>query len=147
MFSPYEDFTPEQKAFFNDSLDRVYKDFTAKVAERRKFTQEKIDTVARGRVFTGVQAAANGLIDKTGDLNDAFKAAAALAFLKEPLTIVEYPVAPSRLEMLLELMESHGGIHWKKNADIKGLLPALKIRFDKLVRGDARLLYKTETSF
>ena len=147
IFSLAEDFSPEQKAFFNDSLDRVYQDFSAKVAERRKFSAQKLDSVARGRVFTGVQAAQNGLIDKTGDIYDAFKAAEALAFSDKPLNILEFPLPPTRLEMLFDFFDSHGAVYWNKGFKAKGILPALKMRFHKLLQGDTRLLYRTETSF
>lgn len=106
LSSAANDFTPEQRKFFEQSLDRVYKDFTAKVAERRNFDAKKIDAVARGRVFTGMQAVENGLIDGIGGLTQALEKAAELSGLKHPLPLVEYPIQPTRFEMLSDFLMS-----------------------------------------
>ena len=63
-------FTADEKRIFNQSLDEVYKDFTAKVTENRHLTQD-IDKVARGRVWTGSEALELGLVDKLGGLSMA----------------------------------------------------------------------------
>ena len=69
---------------FND-LEANYEgereQFLALVAERRKSTPEKINEVAQGRVWTGQQARAAGLIDGIGGLHEAIARAAARAQL------------------------------------------------------------------
>ena len=72
----------EQIQIFNKSLDRVYKDFTKKVAQSRHLTEEEMDTRARGRLFSGSQAQLNNLIDHTGGLTEAIQTAG---------EILEYP--------------------------------------------------------
>lgn len=47
-------------------LDRVYEDFTSKVAEGRDLPLERIQEIAKGRVWTGAQAKELGLVDELG---------------------------------------------------------------------------------
>jgi len=65
------------------SVDHIYADFIGKVAEARKTTPEKIDAVAQGRVWTGLQAKERGLVDTLGGLNAAIRSAALRAKLVE----------------------------------------------------------------
>ena len=147
IFSMTSDFSDEQKQFFNQALDRVYSDFTAKVAARRGFSPLKTNAVARGRVFTGSQAAENGLIDKTGGLSAAFDTAAETAQLTEPFDIVEYPVRPSRLELLLNLLNSDMALTLRQSVLNKGVLPSVKAWMSRLIEGDFRLFYNGLISF
>lgn len=71
MFSPRERFTDEGWARLGDLLDRVYADFVAKVASGRSMSPDAVDAVARGRIWTGADAATNGLVDTLGGLRDA----------------------------------------------------------------------------
>jgi protease-4 len=65
-YSGLHDFTPEQWARFETWLDRIYDDFTTKVAEGRKLPKEKVLELAKGRVWTGEDAKALGLVDELG---------------------------------------------------------------------------------
>jgi protease-4 len=65
-YSGLHDFTPEQWARFETWLDRVYDDFTTKVADGRKLPKEKVLEIAKGRVWTGEDAKALGLVDELG---------------------------------------------------------------------------------
>lgn len=65
------------------AIDRVYADFTTKAAAGRNRTPQQIDEVAQGRIWTGAQALERGLVDRTGSLGDAIRAAAARARLPE----------------------------------------------------------------
>ena len=58
------------------SVDHTYLDFTTKVATARKTTPEKIDAVAQGRVWTGLQAKERGLVDTIGQFDVAIHSAA-----------------------------------------------------------------------
>ena len=62
-------------------LDDVYADFTAKAAEDRGMDVEALRSLARGRVWTGADAAANGLVDELGGLARAVEVACRLAGL------------------------------------------------------------------
>lgn len=56
----------EQLAKVNQQADIVYADFTAKVAEGRNMPLERVQEVARGRVWTGADALERGLVDELG---------------------------------------------------------------------------------
>jgi protease-4 len=71
MFSSRREFTPGEWERLQLWLDRVYEDFTAKVAAHRGLSREHVHDVARGRVWTGADAAERGLVDELGGLADA----------------------------------------------------------------------------
>jgi len=75
MDSPLQPYTPDQWAAVNHEADVIYDDFTAKVAAGRKLPLAQVRDVARGRVWTGADAKAHGLVDQLG----GFWTAAALA--------------------------------------------------------------------
>lgn len=92
IWSINRDFTPEQWEHFQASLDRTYADFTAKVAEGRGLEGAALAAVVGGRVFTGEQALALGLVDELGSLREAATAAAREAGLEpdRPLVLLDY---------------------------------------------------------
>jgi protease-4 len=65
---PYDDTEWER---LEAMLDRVYADFTAKVASGRGMTREQVHEVAKGRVWTGADAHQRGLVDGLGGLREA----------------------------------------------------------------------------
>jgi protease-4 len=69
------------KARVLESMTGVYQLFLARVAEGRNTTPDKIAPFAEGRLFSGTQAKANGLVDELGGLHDAYAKARALAGL------------------------------------------------------------------
>ena len=62
-------------------IEQGYADFIGKVAEARGMTTEEVDSIAQGRVWSGMDAAELGLVDHLGGLHDAIEAAARLAEL------------------------------------------------------------------
>ncbi|RZI83604.1 MAG: signal peptide peptidase SppA [Rubrivivax sp.] len=86
------------------SIDHTYADFTAKVAQARKTTPEKIDEVAQGRVWTGAQAKERGLVDALGTYGDALKSAAARARLSEGYRVTYIEREPGRMAGLLRAL-------------------------------------------
>ncbi|TMR16721.1 signal peptide peptidase SppA [Nonomuraea turkmeniaca] len=91
MFSTSRSFSPEQWERINAWLDRIYDDFVAKVAESRKLTRERTHELARGRVWTGADAQANGLVDELGGLEDALALARKRAGLSDDAPVRTYP--------------------------------------------------------
>ncbi len=81
MDSPNLDWTQDEQQHFEASLDRTYADFAGRAASDRRIPPARMDDLARGRVWTGRQAAANGLVDAVGGLDDAVKLARDLAKL------------------------------------------------------------------
>jgi protease-4 len=70
------------------TVDHTYVEFTTKVAAARKTTPDKIDAVAQGRVWTGLQAKERGLVDTIGQFGDAVRSAATRAKLGDKPRIV-----------------------------------------------------------
>ncbi|MGA2803176.1 MAG: signal peptide peptidase SppA [Acidimicrobiales bacterium] len=75
MFSSQTGFSEDEWAKLDEWLDFVYEDFTAKVARGRSMTREAVHELARGRVWTGADAAARGLVDELGGLRRAVEIA------------------------------------------------------------------------
>ncbi|MEW6167112.1 MAG: signal peptide peptidase SppA [Pseudomonadota bacterium] len=73
--------TPEAKAIIQASIEKIYRDFVSGVAGARKLPVEEVDRIARGRVWSGSDARALGLVDALGGLDEAADAAARLAGL------------------------------------------------------------------
>ena len=78
-----EKFTAVQRTKLLESLQATYDRFTGIVAEGRNLPLQKVQEIARGRVWSGEDALANGLINKTGDLMVAIDEARQLAGFKE----------------------------------------------------------------
>ncbi|PZG14949.1 signal peptide peptidase SppA, partial [Nonomuraea aridisoli] len=91
MFSPSRGFSPEQWARVNAWLDRIYDDFVGKVAQSRDLTRERAHELARGRVWTGADAHAGGLVDELGGLEDALALARKRARLSDDAPVRVYP--------------------------------------------------------
>ncbi|MEQ1921877.1 MAG: signal peptide peptidase SppA, partial [Pyrinomonadaceae bacterium] len=72
IFRATEKWTPEERAKMESQIGSVYYDsFIPKVATGRKKTTEEANALGQGRVWTGTQAKANGLIDEFGGLEKA----------------------------------------------------------------------------
>ncbi len=91
MFSQLRPFSPEEWALVNDWLDHIYADFTGKVATGRGMTAEQVHEVARGRVWTGADALAHGLVDELGGLDRATAIARRRAGLPATAPLRIYP--------------------------------------------------------
>ena len=74
-----EAFTPRQQQAFAAAIDKVYDGFVDRVAVGRHMTPEHVREIARGRVWTGAQAKALGLVDEVGGFYEAVDKAKALA--------------------------------------------------------------------
>jgi protease IV len=112
MYSTFKAPTADQRAAIARELDTVYADFTRQVADARKFDAAKIDSVARGRVFTGADALRAGLVDELGGLQLAFSIAKAKAGIDEsrPIEIVRFPAGSDRWQRLLERAMKFAGL-------------------------------------
>ena len=66
FYSGTQDYSEAEWQRFQDWLDRVYEDFTQKVADGRGLSIETVREVAKGRVWTGEDALERGLVDALG---------------------------------------------------------------------------------
>jgi protease-4 len=91
MFTTTRPFSKEEWSKINSWLDRIYADFTGKVASGRNMTPARVHEIARGRVWTGADAAANGLVDQLGGLDDAVALARRKALLPDSAPLRGFP--------------------------------------------------------
>jgi len=91
MFTTTRPFSKDEWSKINSWLDRIYADFTGKVAKGRDMTPERVHEIARGRVWTGADAAAIGLVDHLGGLDDAVALARRKAGLPGSAPVRGYP--------------------------------------------------------
>jgi protease-4 len=96
--------TPEEMALFGRLVERTYQDFLARVVEARGLTPEQAHAVAQGRVWSGREAVAQGLVDELGGLAEAVAYAAESAGLGAGYRLVEYPRRKELGEAIAELM-------------------------------------------
>jgi protease-4 len=82
-FDPRRALEPRLEKLIQTSVDHTYFEFTRRAAEARKQSREQIDVVAQGRVWTGQDALARGLVDRLGSYGDALASAAKRARLSE----------------------------------------------------------------
>lgn len=99
-------FTNSQREEFYQSMERIYVDFTSKVAAGRKLPLEKVREIAKGRVWTGNQAKNIALVDSIGGLRQAINEAKALAKIdaKKSVEILYYPQAEDPFKALSSLL-------------------------------------------
>src|SRR6201999_2077547 len=104
MYSAFRTPTAAQRTAINRDLDYVYADFTHQVADARRLDAAKIDSVARGRVFTGTDAKRLGLVDELGGLQLALNIARAKAGIDEakPIEVRHFPADSDRWQRLLD---------------------------------------------
>ena len=79
MLSSATEFSPEDWDRLNAELDRIYRQFTTLAAQDRAMDHEHLESLARGRVWSGSDACERGLVDHVGDWRLAWRRACALA--------------------------------------------------------------------
>ena len=101
-FSPSQGFTPAQRAAFSASMDRTYDDFITRVSTGRRLPADRVREIARGRVWTGVQGKALGLVDQLGGVTEAVTKARELAKIPTDRSVrfKRYPKPESPWEAL-----------------------------------------------
>lgn len=81
LYADVAPFGPEERLKIRADIGDGYARFKDRVAQGRDKTDEEVEAIARGRVWTGEQAMANGLVDLLGDLQAAGNRARKLAGL------------------------------------------------------------------
>jgi protease-4 len=104
--SAIEPFTPAQLANLNAQADVIYADFKQKVAQGRKLTLNQVETIAKGRVWTGADARPRGLVDDIGTFWTAVGAVKTAIGVSPDVRLVfkEYPEREGFFEALTDLL-------------------------------------------
>ena len=109
----------QEKKIIQYQVDMIYEDFKGRVAEGRKKDPRYIDSIAQGRIWTGIRAKEIGLVDRLGNLDDAVRSAAILAKLSD-YEVREYPESRSPLEALFRSAPAISGSVMEKELGREG---------------------------
>ena len=105
LWSMNQPFDALATARMNVLIDDVYDAFVTRVGQGRKLTKAQVKNVAKGRAWTGEQAALNGLVDELGGLTDALDKTATLFNGKDrhDLNVIRMPRALNKFEQFMEI--------------------------------------------
>jgi protease-4 len=110
IWSNVATYSPSERARVEAVLDDLYAAFTRNVAEARHLSPEKVREIARGRVWTGHQAKALGLVDDLGDMELALRRVREAIGLKptDSVSLDVFPRPRSGIERIAELLTLSG---------------------------------------
>ncbi|MEK6923534.1 MAG: signal peptide peptidase SppA [Nanoarchaeota archaeon] len=97
--SPYKELTPAERDYLQSKINKIHNLFVSEVAENRKMTKTKVDSLATGEIWLGLEAKEIGLVDEVGDKDAAQKAAEKLIGAKDS-RLVEYEPEQSLFSLL-----------------------------------------------
>ena len=97
---PFRPMTDDEKKIIQAEIEMIYSTFKQRVADGRKKDTAYIETIAQGRVWTGIGAKEIGLIDRFGGTEDAVQCAARMAKLTD-YYVKEYPEKQNILDRIL----------------------------------------------
>ncbi len=110
QFRPDREMSEDAKALFQLVIDDGYDDFISRVAEYRELDIAEVDSIAQGKVWTGRDALANGLVDELGSLEDAIASAAELAGVSDYGVKRIEPSLSSTEQLLVDLMTAGASV-------------------------------------
>jgi protease-4 len=116
-YSVFEPITDEFRTVTKEGVEDIYIAFLERVSAGRNMSVEAVDSIAQGRVWAGVDALQNGLVDELGNLDDAVSYAAELAEVTD-YKVRNYP------DYKLDLGEKLSGFPFMKSKE-KVMIEAL----------------------
>jgi protease IV len=111
LASPVRPFNDAERKKVQSMIEETYDQFIEKAAQSRHMAPEKLDALAQGRVWTGRQAKANGLVDELGGLDRAIMAAKLRAKIpaESDVEIVVYPPKRSFFDLVAKGFKTEQG--------------------------------------
>lgn len=100
-YSFFEPMTDSFRNVMQESIEETYDTFLDRVSKGRNMPVERVNEIAQGRIWSGVDAQALGLVDELGSLDDAIAAAADMVGLKD-YGVRKYPKYKSDFERFME---------------------------------------------
>lgn len=125
---PFDDFELQR---MNEHIVQIYDDFLMRVSKGRKMTIAQVDSVARGRVWTGLDAKRIGLVDELGGLSAALNYAAkeigvelkdnvkVLPEMQDPIEALFKDVAEAKADLILKEV---AGAHYPAWKQVKNMI-------------------------
>jgi protease-4 len=117
-YDPRKALDPRVQALVQSGVEHIYADFIGKAAQARKLEVAQVDALAQGRIWTGAQAQAHGLVDRVGSFNDAVDAAREFvgksAGTDKPLPIRYWGPQVSKVQSWIQRywMQAAAGLDW-----------------------------------
>lgn len=105
MGGMYRSLSTNERAIIQNSVEKIYDTFITHVATGRNMSKEAVDAIGQGRVWTGTDALALGLVDVLGGLEDAIEIAANMADLEN----YRISALPKQLDPMEELLKDITG--------------------------------------
>lgn len=109
--------TSEEKAIMQTMVDKIYASFIGKVAKGRNLSQEEVEKIAQGRVWSGEDAKEVGLVDELGTLQDAIDDAAKRAEV-DNYKVSIYPRTKTGFEKFKEMFDIEAKMNQKINKEL-----------------------------
>jgi protease-4 len=128
----------EAREILQLGIQNGYQRFISKVAAARDMPVERVDEIARGRVWLGEEAQQLGLVDKLGSLNDAVDSAATLAGVHDDYRVEFIEREPS-FRQAIAMQLAHRAAAWFQHSALVERSPLLATA-DRLQRELARLV-------
>jgi protease IV len=98
----------EEHAMIQETLDSMYITFKTRVSNARKMDMAKVEDLAQGHIYSGVDAQPLGLIDGQANLQQCIAKAAAMIKSKS-YKVVGYPVKKEGFTVMLEKLTNPDG--------------------------------------
>lgn len=117
--SPFREMSDEDREVLQGVIDDVHEQFIEAVSEGRNMDMEKVRGLADGRIFTGRQALALGLVDELGNMQDAIDEAARLAGIEGKPVVV----SRSEKDTFFDFFRD------KFSGGLRELVPSMKIKY------------------
>ncbi|MDR1054945.1 MAG: signal peptide peptidase SppA [Prevotellaceae bacterium] len=105
MMTIYRPLEPVEKEHILRTIENIYDKFISKVSGFRGIPKDSVDNIGQGRVWSGDNASALGLVDRFGGLNDAISHAVMLSGVSE-YKIMELPQTKSTFDQLMDIMST-----------------------------------------
>ncbi|HWF63796.1 MAG TPA: signal peptide peptidase SppA [Rhizomicrobium sp.] len=128
MDSAIQPYTPEQWTALNHEADVIYDDFLHKVSQGRHLPLDRVKEVAKGRVWTGVDAKTKGLVDGLGGFWTAADTAAQLGGIPQDHIVIRiYPQRRGLFESLSTMLgESEASLKALQGIETIAAFPGIK---------------------
>jgi len=98
--TPFRPLSAEEKDILYHMVDRTYNTFLSVVSSGREMPEEEVNAIGGGRVWSGIDALDNGLIDMYGGLTEAIQVAGKMADL-ENYRVISLPTLEDPLDAFL----------------------------------------------
>lgn len=113
-----------EKFIIQNEVNRIYEDFTQKVAAGRNMPIEKVKNIAEGRVWSGIDAKRIGLVDEFGNTDTAIAIAAKKANLSA-YRVISLPEIEDPIKKLMKNLSTEAKMYFMPE-EYKSLLPYAK---------------------